>query len=260
MSKCAHVICLFVALAVMSPMAHANDYADGYNNEVVSDPLEPVNRAIFTFNDVLDTILIRPLAIAYHFVFPEPVREGVHNALGNLKAPIVLANELLQGDFEGADVVTRRFVFNTTLGLGGLIDVAEMHGLPANDPEDFGQTLASWGVGSGPYLVLPVLGPSNMRDVVGDVVDGIADPWNAYARSHDGDEFMIGRSVLTALDKRSRNLKTYDDLKESSVDLYATMRSIYDQRREILISDGGGEFDIPDYDAVDDATDRNLNQ
>lgn len=214
----------------------------------VYDPFEPVNRAIFTFNQGVDYVLLNPLVEIYRFIVPDPLRIAVGNVLSNLKSPIYLANELLQGDLEDAGTVTQRFVFNTFTGFGGILDTASWEGI-TYEPEDFGQTLAVWGVDAGPYLVLPVLGPSNARDTVGLVADMAMDPVNWYIWNNDKDDLgtiRLGATLLTAKDN------VYDlqqDLKANSLDYYAAVRSVMTQRRNALIHDSvnNGDEIYPEY-------------
>ena len=201
------------------------------------DPIEPFNRAVFVFNKYVDMLLIKPVAKTYKYVLPSPVRTGVHNFLGNLASPVSLLNELLQGDFAGADIVVRRFVMNTIFGFGGVIDAADMHGVHAIAREDFGQTLGHWGVGAGPYIVLPILGPSNLRDVTGRVVDIFTDPLNLWAMGQDEDWLPITRAILSGIDTRVSLLGPYDDIMNNSVDPYSSFRSIYTQNRTYAIGD-----------------------
>lgn len=230
-----------VSQAVAAP-AHTADEAVAY-----ADPLEPFNRSVFAFNKYFDLIILRPLAQGYGYL-PSFVRTGVHNFLMNLGAPVSLLNELLQGDFAGADIVTRRFVMNTLLGWGGFVDAAEMHGVGPIPREDFGQTLAVWGVGPGPYLVLPIIGPSNLRDLTGRVVDVVTDPWNLWANSQDANWIPITRAVITAIDTRSILMGPYDDIMNNSVDPYSTFRGMYTQNRTYAIRDRiyqeGGAMDV----------------
>ena len=144
---------LALACGLLAPPARAQD------NE--NDPLEPFNRAVFQVNLFLDRVILKPVAIMYRNVTPEFVREGVDNFLANLRTPVVLANDLLQGQFDRGELTLGRFMLNTIIGVGGLVDVGGMVGMPERHSEDFGQTLAVYGVGSGPYLMLPLLGPSN---------------------------------------------------------------------------------------------------
>lgn len=215
------------------------------------DPLEPVNRGVFWFNEVLDRVLIRPVAEVYRAVLPQPVRTGVLNVLQNLRAPLDLTNQLLQADWKGAGAVAKRFVMNTTLGLGGLIDVAAGQGLPY-EYESFDQTLAVWGVPEGPYLVLPVVGSSTLRDAPALVAETYADPVRLYAARNEGDWFNWTRYGATVVDTRAGYIEVIDDLRTNSFDYYAAMRSLYYQRRDGWIRDGAPDPEmfpaIPDYD------------
>lgn len=221
------------------PQAEPEAYADYVET---NDPIEPFNRAVFKFNDAFDTLLLRPLAVVYRDILPPIMQKGTHNVLVTLRSPVVLANDLLQGDLRGAGVTTRRFVINSTLGIGGLRDTAAKNfDLPQQD-EDFGQTLAVWGVGDGPYLVLPFIGPSNPRDAVGMGVDAaFLDPINAAAVWTDTqwvDTFARTRTGVTAADARARTLEATDELKRTSLDYYAAIRSAYRQSRNNAIRDG----------------------
>lgn len=202
----------------------------------ISDPIEPVNRFIFGFNDILDRFLIEPLAKGYKAVVPHVVRDGIQNFVRNLEAPVVVANQLLQGKVGDAGVTTARFVLNSTIGVAGLVDVASAQGLNYKD-EDFGQTLATWGVGNGPYIVLPVLGPSSLRDAGGLAVDSFADPVRIYADNTDHMWIYYTKEGLEGLDTRSRLIEAVDDMRSNSLDYYATARSAYVQKRYSLIRD-----------------------
>jgi phospholipid-binding lipoprotein MlaA len=221
------------------------------NNGEIHDPLETVNRATFAVNDALDRGIARPVAKGYRAVVPSGVRMGLHNFLVHLKSPITLANELLQGDVEGAGRVTFRALVNTFAGFGGIVDVASWEGIE-HEPEDFGQTLAVWGVDHGPYLVLPFMGPSSFRDATGRVVDTFADPLRLYLFNTNQEEWYYARVGATALDKREALLEALDDLRRNSFDYYAAMRSAYYQRRQALVNDENPEAmsvpEIPDYD------------
>ncbi len=206
----------------------------------INDPLEPFNRAIFSFNQFADGILIKPIALAFRtFVPPEP-REGVRNFLSNLRSPIVLANDLMQGEFDRAVVTIERFAINSTAGLGGLIDVAARFGIEGHR-EDFGQMLAVWGSGEGPFLMLPILGPSNPRDVTGLVVDGFIDPVPYFVSSN----IQVARTVLRGADERERVLDALDEIERTSLDFYATLRSLYRQRRADEIRNGAPAPVVP---------------
>lgn len=224
-----------------------------------NDPFEPVNRAVFKFNDVVDRAVLRPVAIGYRAVLPSGIRTGIRNFLDNLEAPLVLINSVLQGEWDRASDTTGRFMANTILGLGGLIDVASDAGIPKHE-EDFGQTLAVWGVESGPYVVLPLLGPSSFRDGVGLGVDAAMDPFGVFGGDklygpYD-DEGPYWRVGLDTIDWRAQNLEMLDDLRRSSLDFYATVRSAYRQRRASQIANGrheGVEAMPPmvDFDSMD---------
>ncbi|PCH99432.1 MAG: vacJ like lipofamily protein [Alphaproteobacteria bacterium] len=204
----------------------------------VYDPLEPYNRAIFTFNEGVDYVLLDPVTEAYRFVVPDVFRVAIDNFLAHIKSPVYLANELLQGDLDGAALVTKRFVLNSFTGFGGIVDTASWEGM-TYEAEDFGQTLASWGVGSGPYIVFPILGPSNARDAVGLVGDMVMDPINWYVWNNDKDDFGLGRTIATVLSTKDQYLDLQKDLKRNSLDYYAATRSVWNQRRQALINDMG---------------------
>ncbi len=209
--------------------------------EETNDPLEPMNRAIFDFNVAVDKYFLTPVAQGYEFILPQLVRDSIQSFLRHLKSPIVLANDLLQGETERAGETMSRMVFNTVMGVGGLFDVAGEAGI-AHHEEDFGQTLAVWGVTDGPYLMLPFLGPTNVRDGIGIYgVDRAFDP--LYYASYNSERFLAEyngpiRSVTEAIDARSRNYQDVRDLEESSLDFYAAVRSLYRQQRATLISNG----------------------
>lgn len=200
-----------------------------------NDPLEPTNRAFFQVHEAVDQAVLEPAARAYRAVLPQPVRTGIRNALQNLRGPVILLNDVLQGNPRRAEVTLGRFMINSTLGIGGLIDVAGEMGVPGHT-EDFGQTLATWGLGEGPYLFIPVLGPSNTRDLAGLGVDVAADPFGFF-----GGETWIPewsqwtRTGATALDNREYVIEAVEDVRRTSLDPYATIRSAYRQRRQALI-------------------------
>lgn len=212
-----------------------------------NDPYERTNRAIFKMNMALDKNIMKPVANTYRFVLPGWTRNGVRNFIDNLKTPVFLANDLLQGDLNAAGVTTSRFVINTLFGPAGFRDLA---GDECNLPlrvEDFGQTLAVWGVGEGPYIVLPFLGPSNPRDMTGLVVDYAFDPvtyidWGKLVW------VPPTRTFVDFVDLRSRNIETLDDLEKTSVDFYASIRSLYRQTRDSAIRNGELNVeDLPEF-------------
>lgn len=208
-----------------------------------NDPLEPLNRAVFAFNDVIDLFLLRPAAGFYRGLTPPPLQTGVDNFLRNLNSPVVFANHLLQGDFEQAGTTLARFIINTIGGVGGLYDLADDLGL-AHSGADFGQTLGVWGVPEGPYLVLPLLGPSNPRDFVGRAVDTfLFDPisWWVRANPDDRQQWALVRFGLTAINERARNFDELEDLRKTSLDPYASIRSLFQQYRRGQIRQRRGE-------------------
>ena len=216
----------------------------------ISDPFEDANRALFSFNTAVDKAVIHPVAKGYNAVLPGRVRTGIDNALKNLRSPVNFANQLLQGDIDGAGNVVVRAVVNTLLGLGGFIDLAGHEGIEY-EGEDFGQTLAKWGVGHGPYLVVPIIGPSSTRDYVGFAVDSFADPLRWYLFNIDREGVYYGKVGLEYLNLRASLVDVLEDLEKSSIDYYAATRSAYYQRREALVNDQGeGSMapSIPDYD------------
>ena len=221
----------------------------GAAQEEVNDPLEVPNRFVFAVNDAADILVIRPAAEIYYGVVPDPVRDAVQNVLDTLLAPLVIGNSLLQGDLQNAQNATGRFMTNTILGLGGILDVASAAGVPAYRTEDFGQTLGVWGVGEGPYLVLPLLGRSNVRDAVGYGVDSLADPMRIGTNAAGTKSVLYGRAGSSAVDTRSRLLREVDDLRRNSLDLYATTRSLYGQQRNAAIrnSTTNGPQDFPEF-------------
>ena len=214
-------------------------YEFGAKNEYtlseVNDPLESVNRRIFAFNEVIRQYLLNPVVIAYNSVLPLVAREAIANALNNISEPVVLANDLLQGKFKRGFVTASRLVINTTAGVGGLFDVAEKLGFEEHE-EDFGQTLATWGVGDGLYLVLPLLGPSNPRDAFGQIlVDPFFDPLGYYLDDQDLDEIGYGLTALKGVVSYADVKDHMDGLKGTSLDFYGTIRSLHLQKRKLEI-------------------------
>jgi phospholipid-binding lipoprotein MlaA len=197
------------------------------------DPLEPVNRGIYTFNEAVDTTVLKPAAELYRGILPQFVRTGVHNVFSNINDVIVALNNLLQAKFLNAVSDTGRIVVNTTVGLLGVFDVATHLGLEKHN-EDFGQTLGYWGIGDGPYLVLPILGPSSLRDSVGVFVDFKTDPLTYVDPTRD-------RNILwgvRAVNRRSELLEASKILETAALDPYQFVRDAYLQRRRSLVYDG----------------------
>ncbi len=209
----------------------------------INDSGEPTNRAVFGFNRFLDKIILKPLASGYRKL-PDAVQRSVHNFLNNLRSPVIFFNDILQGKANRAGSTLARFVINSTVGIVGLGDVADGMGFPFHN-EDFGQTLAVWGVGDGPYVMLPIFGPSNPRDTVGLVADFFADPLNLWLNNIGYESAIIARGGLRGVDERARNFDALEDLELSSLDFYAAVRSLYRQRRTDQISDGEGTAILP---------------
>ena len=209
------------------------DPAERAAYDEINDPLEPLNRGIFEFNYDVDKVILRPAAEVYRFLLPEEVRNRIGNVLNNLGEPVTFANNLLQGEVTKAGTTLGRFVVNSTAGVAGVFEVADDLDL-REQSGDFGQTLNVWGVGEGPYLVLPLIGPSNPRDAIGYGVDAIMSPWS-YIAAIDGrgTENRVTFSTLgaTFLDRRSSSMDELDNLEKGSIDFYAQMRSVYRQYR-----------------------------
>ena len=201
-----------------------------------NDPAEPTNRVIFDGNQWVDRNALQPVARTYQEYVPGGVRNGVRNFGQNLKAPVIAVNDVLQGNMNRAWTITQRFVVNTTVGGAGLFDVATDWDLPAHEA-DFGQTLGVWGVGPGPSVQLPLLGPSNLRDTVGTAIGLFGDPV-AYVPGSTMQVVRMTGSVADAIDGRARMPDVTDDLATNSLDYYAALRSMYAQRRAALIEEG----------------------
>ncbi|HXJ01761.1 MAG TPA: VacJ family lipoprotein [Micropepsaceae bacterium] len=198
-----------------------------------NDPYESTNRAIFEFNRQVDDNFALPVARFYRDVVPDPARTGIHNFLTNLDSPVTFGNDLLQGDFRRGGQTFARFITNSTIGLGGLIDMASRFQIP-DHTEDFGQTLGVYGSGEGPYIVVPFLGPAPPRDLFGRIVDIFLDPFT-YVGLRSKTEWMIGRGGFEVLDLRERNIDTIDQIQRTSIDYYATVRNLYRQSRDAEI-------------------------
>ena len=201
----------------------------------VKDCFETVNRGIFAFNQGLDKIFFKPIAKGYKYL-PKPIRSGTSNALSNLSNVVTVPNNILQGQLKEAGINTLRFSINSTLGIGGIFDVASYYGLNKLDKEDYGQTLGTWGVKEGCYFVLPVLGPTTVRDAMGSIVNfSGGDAWYNVTVANNTKYFENSDyyySRLTAgVDFRAKNLEAFESLEKSSLDLYASVRSLYLQDR-----------------------------
>ena len=250
-----------IITSLISIMLSSNVSADtdGENNlsknpKPVKDCFESFNRGTFALNQGLDKVIFKPVAKGYRSL-PSPIRSGTGNALVNLSSLVTIPNNILQGEFKTAGVNTGRFVINTTLGILGIFNVAKKMGFSDYEKEDYGQTLGVWGVGAGCYLVLPVLGPSTVRDTTGSFVNVLGgDPWY-NASTHGNNEYLsksdyIVTKVLTGVDFRAKNIETIENLEKNSIDFYASVRSLYlqDRQRKILNSNASIEIIYEDGD------------
>jgi len=223
----------------------------GCASQANKDPLEGLNRGIYKFNDTADKAVIKPIAGAYKAVLPSPIRTGVNNFFDNLGTVVTAINDLLQFKFSKAMDDAGRFVINSTVGILGVVDVASMDNVPKHN-EDFGQTLGYWGVGNGPYLVLPFFGPSSVRDTTGLVVDTVAfDPISYIDDPRTRNQLRLVKFI----DKRAQYLPASDLLDDAALDPYAFMRDAYLQRRESQVKDGEvTKADDAEYDAEPEPT------
>ena len=214
----------------------------------VKDCFENINRATFALNQGLDKVIFKPVAKGYRSL-PSSIRTGTGNALQNLSSLITVPNNILQGDFRKAGINTGRFAINTTVGILGIFNVAKKMGFSDYEKEDYGQTLGLWGVGAGCYVVLPVLGPSTVRDTAGSFVNILGgDPW--YNASVSGNNEFLSRSdyiltkVLTGVDFRAKNIDSIENLEKNSMDFYASVKSLYLQDRQQKILNSNATIDI----------------
>jgi phospholipid-binding lipoprotein MlaA len=231
MAASAACIALLAAGCATPPPANDREAVAAFNE--VNDPYEPFNRAMLDFNLALDKAILKPIAYVYKEGVPDPLQINVTNFLSNLRGPVVFANDLLQGEFDRAGTTLMRFAMNSTFGILGINDLAAEAGIPEHG-EDFGQTLATWQVEEGPYLVLPIFGPSNPRDGFGLLADSLIDPFTWLTPF----EFRTGRALGQAVDRRARNFDQLNDLEKNSLDFYAAIRSLYRQKRRDEIRNG----------------------
>lgn len=235
---------LLLAGCATKPPASDPDALAEYNE--TNDPLEPTNRVIYAVNNGLDTVLLRPLAIAYRAVLPDMVRSHIHNVLGNLGMPVQLANDILETHPRKAGDSLMRFAINSTLGVGGIFDAATDMGYPDHDA-DGGITLALWGLPNGPYLFLPVFGPSSPRDAAGTGIDQAINPFTWVGHGSTDRALGYAKTGIGALDARSRVLDDLDKITSQALDPYATIRSLYRQHRQSEIEDAraDGQATVP---------------
>ena len=227
------VIALFCAV-LFSGCAYVEE-------DLSNDPIEEVNRSIFDLNNQLDNSVFEPVAQAYVENVPDTVRFAVNNFVKFLKTPVTFVNNVLQGNVDGAGNTLSRFLVNGITGFAGMADVAADSGVH-HVKEDFGQTLAVWGLGEGPYIMMPILGPTNVRDGIGKFVDSFFDPFSTAVNEPAVD---WSRRVLAGVDTRAELLDVLDDLERTSLDYYAAIRSLYRQRRSDEITNGEGDAPLP---------------
>ncbi len=249
------VLALTASLAVPS-LASAQEAATPgvapVQAETNADPWQGLNRNLFGIHQAVDHAVLAPVARGYRAVTPRPLRTGVVNFLRNLKAPVVFANDLMQGEVNRASSTAGRFAINSTIGIGGLFDPAESLGLEFHD-EDFGQTLAVWGVPSGPYLFVPLLGPSTVRDTAGRVVDVAFDPLT-WVGGDDINSVRTARTVIAGVAQREALIEQIDSLEAPGGDTYVAYRSAFEVSREAAIQNGRADVqDLPDFDDIDEA-------
>lgn len=218
------------------------------NSREVKDCFEGLNRATFSLNQGLDKVIFKPVAKGYRKL-PSPIRSGTSNALENISSLITIPNNILQGEFRKAGVNTGRFVVNTTVGILGIFDVATKMDFPEYEREDYGQTFGAWGIGAGCYVVLPVIGPSTVRDAFGSFVNVLGgDPY--YNMSVHGNnqyldkEIYMTTKIVSGIDFRAKNLEFIDNLEKNSMDFYASVRSLYLQDRQQKIRNSDPTIDI----------------
>ena len=233
------IVVLFSQFHLLSAIAASDgdiEISSKENNREVNDCFESVNRGIFAFNQGLDKVIFKPLSKGYRKL-PQPIRSGTSNILSNLGNVVTIPNNILQGQIKNAGINSLRLVLNSTLGIAGIFDVASYYGLEKIDKEDYGQTLGTWGVGEGCYFVLPVLGPTTVRDSIGSLVNVMGgDAWYNVTVANDTQyfneaDYYLSR-VMSGVDFRAKNLESFDSLEKTSIDLYASIRSLYLQDRD----------------------------
>ena len=236
------LISLFIFTAADAGSDGQNELSKNSNGQV-KDCFETINRGVFAFNQVLDNVIVEPLAKGYRFL-PAPIRAGTSNALNNLSLVVTIPNNLLQGEISLAGKNTGRFIVNSTVGILGFFDPASKIGLNDYEKEDWGQTLGTWGIGEGCYVVLPILGPSTARDALGSLTNYMGgDAWYNITVRNDTryvSDFDYYASIGTSgIDFRAKNIESFENLEENSIDFYASVKSLYlqDRRKKIANSD-----------------------
>ena len=237
------ILSLFCSVSAYAGSDEENSLSKKNQPDTIKDCFEKVNRGVFAFNQALDKTIFEPVAKGYRYI-PSPIRKGTSNALTNLSNLITIPNNLLQGDIKSAGVNSLRFAVNTTVGILGIFDPAAAMGFDKKEKEDYGQTFGKWGMGPGCYVVLPILGPSTMRDAAGSVANFVGgDPWFNVTVSNDTQYFneadYYGTRATSGIDFRAKNIDSFDSLEENSIDFYASIRSLYlqDRQQKILNSE-----------------------
>ncbi len=256
------IVILFSQFQVLNAIAGSDGEVEisskKNNNQEVKDCFESVNRGIFAFNQGLDKVIFKPLAKGYRKL-PQPIRSGTSNVINNLGNVVTIPNNILQGQMKDASVNSLRLIINSTLGIAGIFDVASYYGLEKRDKEDYGQTLGAWGVGEGCYFILPVLGPTTVRDSIGSLANVAGgDAWYNVTVANDTQyfnetDYYLSR-LLSGIDFRAKNLESFDSLENTSIDLYASIRSLYlqDRQRKIMNLDEATEtMSDDDWDEID---------
>tara|TARA_B100000586_G_scaffold102337_1_gene73260 strand:- start:321 stop:1118 length:798 start_codon:yes stop_codon:yes gene_type:complete len=251
------IIILFSQFQVLNAIAGSDGEVEisskkNNNQQVVKDCFESVNRVTFAFNQGLDKIIFKPLAKGYRKL-PQPIRSGTSNVINNLGNVVTIPNNILQGQMKDASMNSLRLIINSTLGIAGIFDVASYYGIEKRDKEDYGQTLGTWGVGEGCYFILPVLGPTTVRDSIGSLANVAGgDAWYNVTVANDTQYFNEAdyylSQLLSGVDFRAKNLESFDSLENTSIDLYASIRSLYlqDRQRKIKNLDVATETMIDD--------------
>ena len=257
------IIMLFSQFQVLNAIAGSDGEVEisskkNNNQQVVKDCFESVNRGIFAFNQGLDKVIFKPLAKGYRKL-PQPIRSGTSNVINNLGNVVTIPNNILQGQMKDASMNSLRLIINSTLGIAGIFDVASYYGIEKRDKEDYGQTLGAWGVGEGCYFILPVLGPTTVRDSIGSLANVVGgDAWYNVTVANDTQYFnetdYYFSRLLSGVDFRAKNLESFDSLENTSIDLYASIRSLYlqDRQRKIKNIDEATEtMSDDDWDEID---------
>ena len=251
------ILSLFIATSSMAGSDGQNELSKKTNGEI-KDCFEKLNRGIFVFNQAIDGLIFEPLAKGYLHL-PSPIKTGTSNFVGNLSTLLTVPNNVLQGDFDIAGKNTLRFIVNSTVGIVGLFDPASAIGLNSYEKEDFGQTLGSWGMGEGCYIVLPILGPSTARDTLGSLANYMGgDAWYNVTVKNDTQYFSdfdyYASKGAGGVDFRAKNFDDINNLEENSIDFYASVKSLYlqDRRKRIINASGATQTqDDSDWEEID---------